>query len=83
MDYDGTKPEERDQPGIGLRSSKKPNILVAMAAYAALAILAAITLNGPSAFEFRLRVLVWLVLCGASGTDVGAPNERAAVMNPV
>jgi hypothetical protein len=33
-----------------------------MGAYAVLAILAGLTLNGSTIFEFRLRVLVWLLL---------------------
>jgi len=59
MEDDEEKPEE---PGIGLRATRKPNIWLAMGAYAVLAILAGLTLNGPSIFEFRLRVLVWLLL---------------------
>jgi hypothetical protein len=56
------KPDETEEPGIGLRSTGKPNIWLAMGAYAVLAILAGLTLNGSTIFEFRLRVLVWLLL---------------------
>ena len=41
---------------------KKPSFWVAMGAYAAIAIMAGLTLNGPTMFETRLRVLVWLLL---------------------
>ena len=54
--------DQPEEPGIGLRSTRKPNIWLAMGAYAVLAILAGLTLNGPTIFEFRLRVLVWLLL---------------------
>jgi 4-hydroxybenzoate polyprenyltransferase len=33
-----------------------------MAAYAGIAVLAGLTLNGPTRFEFLLRALVWLLL---------------------
>ncbi len=65
MEEDEEKPEQEDEPeepGIGLRSRSRPNMWVAMVAYAVLAILAGLTLNGPTRFEFRLRVLVWLLL---------------------
>ena len=51
-----------DEEEIGLRRTRKPNFWAAMAAYAVLAILAAVTLNGPTIFESRLRALVWLML---------------------
>ncbi len=60
MEEDEQKPEE--EPGIGLRFTRKPNIWLAMGAYVALAILVGLTLSGPTIFEFRLRVLVWLLL---------------------
>ena len=41
---------------------KKPSFWVAMGAYAALAVMVALTLDGPSLFEARLRGLVWLLL---------------------
>lgn len=56
---DDGRPEEDE---VGLRRVRKPNFWAAMAAYAALAILAGLTLNGPSVFEVRLRALVWLLL---------------------
>lgn len=54
--------EERADSEVGLRRVRKPNFWAAMAAYAVLAILSAVTLNGPTVFEHRLRVLVWLLL---------------------
>ncbi len=47
---------------VGLRKQVGPRFWPAMAAYAVLALLAGLTLNGPSMFEYRLRVLVWLLL---------------------
>jgi len=41
---------------------KKPSFWVAMGAYAVLALMVGLTLNGPTPFEARLRVLVWLLL---------------------
>ena len=41
---------------------KKPSFWAAMGAYAAIAIMAGVTLNGPSLFETRLRALVWLLI---------------------
>jgi hypothetical protein len=58
---DEFEPEHDDEP-VGLRRVGKPNFWSAMAAYAGLAVLAGLTLNGPTVFEFRLRVLVWLLL---------------------
>lgn len=51
-----------DEEEVGLRRIRKPNFWAAMTAYAILAILAAVTLNGPTPFESRLRALVWLIL---------------------
>ena len=62
MEEDRTTPADPGENEIGLRRIKKPNFWVAMGAYAALAILVGITLNGPTVFEERLRVLVWLLL---------------------
>jgi len=54
--------EEQDEHEVGLRRVGKPRFWMAMAAYAGFAILAGLTLNGPTLFEFRLKVLVWLVM---------------------
>ena len=54
--------EDTSETEVGLRRVKKPNFWVAMGGYAALAILAGLTLNGPTIFEVRLRALVWLLL---------------------
>lgn len=57
--------QTREEPGeneVGLRRVRKPNFWIAMGAYAALAVMAGLTFNGPSLFETRLRVLVWLLL---------------------
>jgi len=62
MDEDRTMASDTGEAEIGLRGVKKPNFWVAMGAYAGLAILAGLTLNGPSVFEARLRALVWLLL---------------------
>ena len=62
---------------IGLRRVRKPNFLAAMAAYAVLAILAGVTLNGPTLFEKRLRILVWLLL-GALAIKTWIHKKRAS-----
>ena len=62
MTEDHSNSAGADGTEAGLRRVKKPNFWVAMAAYAGLAILAGLTLNGPTVFEARLRALVWLVL---------------------
>ncbi len=64
MEEDRT-PAEDDagaDEGVGLRKRDGPRFWPAMAAYAGLALLAGLTLNGPTMFEYRLRVLVWLML---------------------
>lgn len=77
MDDDRTSPGKPDETEIGLRRIGKPNFWVAMGAYAVLAILAGLTLNGPTAFEARLRVIVWLVLAAlAVRTWVHRIRER-------
>ena len=55
-------PEHEEEAAVGLHRAGKPRLWIAMAAYAGFAILAGITLNGPTPFEFRLRVLVWLLM---------------------
>lgn len=57
-DHDTDRPDEE----IGLRRVGKPKFWTAMAAYAGIAVLAGLTLNGPTRFEFLLRTLVWLLL---------------------
>lgn len=66
---------EDDEDQVGLRGVKKPNFWVAMGAYAGIAILAGLTLNGPSVFEMRLRVLVWLLL-GALAVKTWIHHKR-------
>lgn len=56
------QPEQDEENDVGLRRVRKPNLWVAMAAYAGIAILAGLTLNGPTVFEERLRAVVWLLL---------------------
>jgi len=55
-------PEDQEETAVGLRRAGKPRLWMAMTAYAGFAILAGLTLNGPTPFEFRLRVLVWLLM---------------------
>jgi hypothetical protein len=62
MEEDRTTTPEPGETAVGLRRVKKPNFWVAMGAYAGLAILVGLTLNGPTVFEARLRVLVRLLL---------------------
>jgi hypothetical protein len=61
MEEDRTPPDT-DESEVGLKRVRKPNFWAAMGAYALLALMAGLTLNGPTVFEARLRVLVWLVL---------------------
>ena len=69
--------EDTSENEVGLRRVKKPNFWVAMGAYAGIAILAGLTLNGPTIFEERLRVLVWLLLAAlAVRTWVHRIRER-------
>ena len=72
---DAPLPDTQDQ--IGLRRVGKPNFWTAMAAYVGIAILAGLTLNGPTVFETRLRWLVWLLLAAlAVRTWVHRLRER-------
>jgi hypothetical protein len=77
MEEDHTTPSDTDETEVGLRRVKKPNFWVAMGAYAGLAILVGLTLNGPTVFEARLRALVWLLLAAlAVRTWVHRIRER-------
>ena len=62
MDHLPTDQQDDEEPGVGIRGGRKPSFWAALAAYAVLAILVGLTLNGPTIFEFRLRILVWLLL---------------------
>lgn len=62
MEHPPTEPQDDEAPEVGMRGGRKPSFWAALAAYAVLAILVGVTLNGPTIFEFRLRVVVWLLL---------------------
>lgn len=77
MEEDRTTTPDAGESEVGLRRVRKPNFWAAMGAYAVLAILAGLTLNGPTPFEARLRVLVWLILAAlAVRTWVHRIRER-------
>ena len=66
-----------EDEGVGLRRIRKPSFWGAMVAYAVLALLVGLTLNGPTLFERRLRAVVWLLLAAlAVRTWIHAIRQR-------